>query len=68
MEHNNSDSQLAAALNKPNVMPSLPDIYSGKLNAKRIKKYKKLAQLYNVEEGTVRDIFCSGAETLALPV
>lgn len=49
-------------LHKPDVMPSLPDIYRGKLNAKRIKKYKKLAQLYNIQEGTVRDLFCSGAD------
>jgi hypothetical protein len=47
---------------KHDVRHSLPDIYSGKLNAKRIKKYRKLAQLYNIEDGTVRDIFCAGAD------
>ena len=44
------------------VMRSLPDIYSGKLNTMRIKKYKKLAEEYNISEGTVRDIFCKGAD------
>lgn len=38
------------------------DIYSGELNTERIKQYKKLAELYNVQESTVRDIFCKGAD------
>lgn len=44
------------------VVRSLPDIYSGELNTERIKEYRKLKDLYNVEEGTIRDIFCSGAD------
>lgn len=38
------------------------DIYSGELNEQRIKSYKSLAKIYNITEGSVRDIFCSGAE------
>lgn len=45
---------------------SLPDIYSnignGNLNTKRIKAYQDLKELYNLEEGTIRDIFCKGAD------
>lgn len=40
----------------------LPDHYSGCLNNKRIKAYKTLHEQYNLEEGTVRDIFCKGAD------
>ena len=40
----------------------LPEHYEGELNTKRIKTYKRLAQDYNVDEGTVRDIFCKGAD------
>ena len=39
-----------------------PDIYSGKLNSQRIKRYLNLAELYNIEESTVREIFCKGAD------
>ena len=42
-----------------------PDIYSnipGDLNTERITKYRKLAEDYTIEEGTVRDIFCKGAD------
>jgi len=38
------------------------DFYSGDLNTKRIKKYRFLAEMYNVEEGTVRDIFSAGID------
>lgn len=34
----------------------------GPLNTERIAKYRKLAEDYNIEEGTVRDIFCKGAD------
>ncbi len=40
----------------------LPDIYSGALNEERIYKYRKLAEDYNVQLSTVRDIFCAGAD------
>ena len=39
-----------------------PDIYSGDLNRTRIRKYRKIAKYYNIEVGTVRDIFCKGAD------
>jgi hypothetical protein len=38
------------------------DIYVGSLNNERIAAYKELAKEYNLREGTVRDIFCKGAE------
>jgi hypothetical protein len=38
------------------------DIYGGKLNLERISAYKELAKEYRLREGTVRDIFCKGAE------
>ena len=44
------------------VSKSLPDHYAGELNTKRIKAYKMLHEQYNLEEGTVRDIFCKGAD------
>lgn len=44
------------------VSKSLPDHYAGELNTKRIKVYKMLHEQYNLEEGTVRDIFCKGAD------
>ena len=44
------------------VSKSLPDHYAGKLNTKRIKAYRLLHEQYNLEEGTVRDIFCKGAD------
>ena len=47
---------------KAHVSKSLPDHYAGELNTKRIKAYKILHEQYNVEEGTVRDIFCKGAD------
>lgn len=39
-----------------------PDIYSGDLNTERIKTYKKLEELYNVDPGIIRDIFNAGAD------
>jgi hypothetical protein len=40
-----------------------PDIYKlGDLNTERITKYRKVAEGYFLQEGTVRDIFCKGAE------
>lgn len=39
--------------------------YKGELNTERIKTYKKLHNLYNLEEGTVRDIFSVGVEFAA---
>jgi hypothetical protein len=41
-----------------------PDIYAlgSSLNTERITKYRKLAEDYYIEEGTVRDIFCRGAD------
>jgi hypothetical protein len=44
------------------VVNDSTDIYTGKLNTERIKKYQKLAEDFTIEEGTVRDIFCKGAE------
>lgn len=38
------------------------DPYSGEMNTKRIAAYKKLADDYNLSEGTVRDIFCAGID------
>jgi hypothetical protein len=39
-----------------------PNIYASELNTERIATYRKLAEDYKIEEGTVRDIFCKGAE------
>jgi hypothetical protein len=41
-----------------------PDIYQmgTELNVERISKYRKLAEDFTIEEGTVRDIFCKGAD------
>jgi hypothetical protein len=47
---------------KYDISKSLPDHYAGELNTKRIRAYKMLHKQYNIEEGTVRDIFCSGAD------
>lgn len=47
---------------KAHVSKSLPDHYAGELNTKRIKAYRLLHEQYNLEEGTVRDIFCKGAD------
>ena len=44
------------------VIKSLPDHYAGQLNIDRIKAYRLLHKQYNLEEGTVRDIFCKGAD------
>ena len=44
------------------VSKSLPDHYAGELNTERIKAYRLLHEQYNLEEGTVRDIFCKGAD------
>lgn len=38
-----------------------PNIYAGQLNTERITTYQKLAEDYNLEEGTVGHIFCEGA-------
>lgn len=44
------------------------DIYSGDLNAERIKQYKNLSELFTVSEMTVREIFCKDADwALDLP-
>lgn len=43
-------------------LKAFPDHYAGELNTKRIKAYKALHEQYNLEEGTVRDIFCKGAD------
>lgn len=40
----------------------LPQIYEGKLSVERINKYKKISEDLNIQEGTVRDIFCAGAD------
>ena len=45
-----------------NVNKSLPDHYAGELNTQRIKAYRLLHEQYNLEEGTVKDIFCKGAD------
>ena len=47
---------------KTDVSKSLPDHYAGELNTKRIKAYRLLHEQYNLDEGTVRDIFCKGAD------
>lgn len=39
-----------------------PNIYAKELNTERIAAYRKLAEDFNLDEGTVRDIFCKGAE------
>lgn len=39
-----------------------PDIYSGDLNVERIKTYKKLEALYDIDPGIIRDIFSAGAD------
>ena len=38
------------------------DIYAGELNTERIKAYRKLYELYNLEETTIAKIFCAGAD------
>jgi ribosome recycling factor len=38
------------------------DIHPGELNTERIKRYSRLAEEYNVEKSTVRDIFHVGAD------
>lgn len=50
------------ALTIPAVSKSLPDHYAGELNTNRIKTYRMLNEQYNLGEGTVRDIFCKGAD------
>ena len=45
------------------VVDECIDIYTpGDLNTDRIAIYTKLAQDYNIEIGTVREIFCKGAD------
>ena len=42
---------------------SLPNHYAGELNTERIKTYRLIHQQYSdLEEGTVRNIFCKGAD------
>lgn len=52
----------ASLFNKETNDKRLPDAYSGKLNEGRIKAYKQIAEGYNIEEGTVRDIFSKGID------
>jgi hypothetical protein len=41
----------------------ISDIYDDpKLNKERIAEYMKLKELFNVSEGTLREVFCAGAE------
>lgn len=40
----------------------LPDIYKGELNTKRIAEYRRVGQAFSVDEGTIRDVFCAGAD------
>ena len=40
----------------------LPNIYEGKLNTSRIKEYKELTTLYNIDKGTIAQIFNRGAD------
>ena len=54
--------KILRAFATPGVSKSLPDHYAGELNTKRIKTYRLLHEQYNLEEGTVRDIFCKGAD------
>ena len=39
-----------------------PNIYKGELNLKRIKTIHNISERYNLQEGTVRDLFCAGAD------
>lgn len=48
--------------NRKTITMTTIDIYSGDLNTERIKEYRKLAELYNVGESTIRNIFCAGAD------
>jgi hypothetical protein len=41
---------------------NIPDPYQGILNEKRIKEYKRLTGLYNLQPGTIRDIFSAGVD------
>ena len=40
----------------------VPEIYKGKLNTERIEQSRELAQLFNIDESTAREIFCKGTE------
>ena len=51
----NENSELTKYLN-------FADPYKGDLNSERIKTYKRISEDYNVEEGTVRDIFSKGID------
>ena len=44
------------------VKTVLPDIYSGDLNRERIKTYGDIHESWNLELGTVREIFNAGAD------
>lgn len=54
--------QLALTVWEIDVVDECTDIYTGDLNTDRIAEYTRLAQQYNIEIGTVRDIFCKGAD------
>ena len=55
-------TELVKKLTLTDVSFELPDHYAGKLNTHRIKAYRLLHEQYNLEEGTVRNIFCKGAD------
>lgn len=39
-----------------------PDPYAGHLNTERIKAYRRLSELYDIDESTIRDVFCRGVD------
>ena len=41
---------------------SLPDIYAGELNTKRIKAYMEVKGEFGLNETTISHIFCKGAD------
>jgi len=41
---------------------TLPNIYDGSLNSKRIKEIDIIAENWNVDKSTVRRLFCDGAD------
>jgi len=54
--------EYASQFKQPVQSNVLPQIYEGKLNTERIKRYEKLHEEFNIEEGTVRRIFCEGCD------
>lgn len=38
------------------------DFYAGELNTMRIAEYKKLNDVYDISESSIRDIFCRGID------